>query len=64
MTVRARPRRLAPGAVVLLAGLAALVVADTPLPATLAFLAAVVWTVLVPGVVVHRALRGRPATIV
>ncbi|MGO4599603.1 hypothetical protein [Terrabacter sp. 2RAF25] len=56
--------RLGPGLVALAATVWFTVSAGVPLGSVALYLLAFVWSVMVPGVLVHRALCGRPASVV
>ncbi|EWT00477.1 hypothetical protein N865_15560 [Intrasporangium oryzae NRRL B-24470] len=56
--------RLWPGVVVLAVTVWITVMAGVPAAAVGVYLLAFVWSVMVPGMLVHRALRGRPSSLV
>lgn len=62
--IRPRPGRLVPGVFALLATTALLRVSGVDLATQAVHLVALVWGVLVPGMLVHRASRGRPDFLV
>lgn len=61
---RVRVLRLAPGVVALIATSAVLSASGVGFRAQLLYAAALLWSVLLPGILVHRAARGRPDLLV